>query len=122
MNMRAITLLVAGVLLNATASADCAYPKAPGNAPDGLTATEQEMLEGMRAVKDYNQRVTAYLECLEAEKNERIEAAGPDAPPDQIAQIKTIHSKRHNAAVEELEAHAARFNEQVKVYKERGKN
>lgn len=122
MNMRAITLLIAGVLLSATAIADCAYPKAPGNAPDGLTATEQEMLEGMRAVKDYNQRVTAYLECLEAEKNERIEAAGPDAPPDQLAQIKTIHGKRHNAAVEELEAHAARFNEQVKVYKERGKN
>lgn len=122
MKMRAITLLIAGVLLSATANAECAYPKAPGNAPDGLTATEQEMLEGMRAVKDYNQRVTAYLECLEAEKNERIEAAGPDAPPDQLAQIKSIHGKRHNAAVEELEAHAARFNEQVKVYKERGKN
>lgn len=121
MKMRAITVLVAGVLLSAGAHADCAYPKAPGSAPDGSTATEQEMLEGMRAVKDYNQRVTTYLECLEKEMNERIEAAGPDAPPDQIAQIKTIHGKRHNAAVEELEAHAARFNEQVKVYKERDK-
>jgi hypothetical protein len=121
MKMRAITTLVAGILLSAAANADCEYPKAPGNAPDGQTATEQEMLEGMRAVKDYNQRVTVYLECLEKEKNERIEAAGPDAPADQIAQIKTIHSKRHNAAVEELEAHAARFNEQVKVFKERGK-
>lgn len=122
MKMRAITLLVAGVLLSTAANADCAYPKAPGNAPDGLTATEQEMLDGMRTVKDYNERVTVYLECLEKEKNARIEAAGPDAPPDQIAQIKTIHSKRHNAAVEELEAHAARFNEQVKAYKDRGKN
>lgn len=121
MKMRAITAIVATALLSALSHADCVYPRAPGSAPDGLTATEQEMLEGMQAVKDYNERVTQYLECLEKETNERIEAAGPDAPPDQIAQIKAIHSKRHNAAVEELEAHAARFNEQVKVYKERDK-
>ncbi len=49
--------------------------------------------------------------------NTRIEAAGPDAPADQIEQIKAIHNKRHNAAVEELESTAARFNEQVKVFK-----
>lgn len=87
--------------------------------PDGLTATQEEMVEGMNAVKEYNAQVTAYLECLEKETNERIAAAGPDAPPEQIEQIKAIHTKRHNAAVEELEAHAARFNEQVKAFKRR---
>ena len=55
------------------------------------------------------------------EMNARIDAAGAGAPADQIAQIKAIHTKRHNAAVEELEAHAARFNEQVKAYKARDK-
>jgi hypothetical protein len=80
------------------------------------------MVAGMQAVKDYNQRVSGYLECLEKEMNERLAAAGPEAPPDQIAQIKAIHSKRHNAAVDELEAHAARFNEQVKAYKGRDKD
>ena len=122
MKMRSITVLITSVLLSAAANAECVYPKAPGNAPDGLTATEQEMLDGMKAVKDYNERVSSYLECLEKEMNARLEAAGPDASPDQIAQIKTIHSKHHNAAVEELEAHAARFNEQVKAYKERDKD
>lgn len=121
MKMRAITVLLTGIVLTAAANADCVYPKAPGSAPDGLTATEEEMLAGMQAVKDYNERVTQYLECLEKEMNERIEAAGPDAPADQIAQIKAIHTKRHNAAVEELQAHAARFNEQVKAYKQREK-
>jgi hypothetical protein len=53
--------------------------------------------------------------------NTRIEAAGADAPAEQIEQIKAIHTKRHNAAVEELEASAAQFNEQVKVFKERTK-
>ena len=89
--------------------------------PDGLTATQEEMVAGMQAVKAYNEQVTAYLECLEKEMNERVQAAGPDAPPEKIEQIKAIHSKRHNAAVEELEAHAARFNEQVRVYKNRDK-
>lgn len=121
MKMRAIAFLVAGLLCGPVTSADCVYPKAPGTAPDGLTASEEEMLAGMQAVKEYNARVTAYLECLEKETNERIAAAGPDAPADQIEQIKAIHAKRHNAAVEELEAHAARFNEQVKAYKGRGK-
>jgi hypothetical protein len=77
------------------------------------------MVSGMQAVKDYNARVTEYLACLEKEMNERVEAAGPDASPEQIAQIKAIHNKRHNAAVEALEAHAAQFNEQVKAFKAR---
>ena len=63
------------------------------------------MVEGMKAVKEYNGQVTAYLSCLEQEMNARVEAAGPDAPAEQIEQIKAIHTKRHNAAVEELEQH-----------------
>ena len=39
-----------------------------------------------------------------------------------IAQIKAINTKRHDAAVQELEAHAARFNEQVRAYKARTKS
>jgi len=114
----AAALLLIGVT---TAHAECVYPKPPTSMPDGLTATQEEMVAGMQAVKAYNEQVTAYLECLEKEMNERVQAAGPDAPPEKIEQIKAIHSKRHNAAVEELEAHAARFNEQVRVYKNRDK-
>ncbi len=114
-------VLLAGVLAFSAAQAECVYPKSPDNMPDGAKATEEEMVSGMKAVKEYNNLVTAYLSCLEMEMNARIEAAGPDAPADQIGQIKAIHTKRHNAAVEELEAHAARFNEQVKAYKTRDK-
>ncbi|MFL6575071.1 MAG: hypothetical protein ACJ8MR_00520, partial [Povalibacter sp.] len=85
------------------------------------TASEKEMLDGMKAVKEYNNQVTAYLSCLDMEMQARIDAAGADAPADQVAQIRAITAKRHNAAVEELEAHAARFNEQVKAFKGRTK-
>lgn len=116
--------VIAGALLALMAvgaQAECIYPKAPASIPDGKTATEAEMLEGMRAVKSYNGEVTAYLNCLDTETQARITAAGTDTPPDQIEQIKSIQAKRHNAAVEELEAHAARFNEQVKAFKARDK-
>jgi hypothetical protein len=114
-------LLLAGLLSAGAAGAECVYPKAPSNVPDGATATQEQMVEGMKGVKEYNGAVTEYLACLEQEMNARVQAAGADAPPDQIEQIKAIHNKRHNAAVEELEAHAARFNEQVKAYKARTK-
>jgi len=114
-------LLLAGVLSASLANAECLYPKAPASIPDGATATEQEMLDGMKAVKEYNNQVTGYLNCLDMEMQARLQAAGADAPADQVEQIKAIQTKRHNAAVEELEAHAARFNEQVKAYKARTK-
>ena len=117
----ASALVVAGLLTAGFAHAECVYPKAPASIPDGKTATEEEMLSGMRAVKDYNAQVTAYLNCLDMQMQTDISAAGTEAPPETLAQIKAINAKRHNAAVEELESHAARFNEQVKVYKGRDK-
>jgi hypothetical protein len=113
--------LLAGLLAGATASAECTYPRAPSNLPDGATATQDDMLKGMKDIKEYNAQVTSYLECLETEMNTRIQSVGADAPPDQVEQIKAIHNKRHNAAVDELESTAARFNEQVKVFKAREK-
>ncbi len=117
----AATLALAGLLLSGFAAAECIYPKPPASIPDGNTATEEEMLAGMRAVKEYNTQVTAYLNCLDMQTQTDISAAGSDAPKETIEQIKAINAKRHNAAVEELESHAARFNEQVKAYKSRDK-
>lgn len=114
-------LMLAGLLTMGAANAECIYPKAPSDMPNGAKATEDEMVTGMKAVKEYNTQVTAYLSCLDMQLDADIAAAGTDAKPEQVAQIKAINAKRHNAAVEELEAHAARFNEQVKAYKNRDK-
>jgi hypothetical protein len=121
MTTRILSGLALGLLLAGAANAECTYPKEPANTPDGATATQEQMVEGMKSVKEYNGAVTAYLSCLEQEMATRVEAAGPDAPAEQIEQIKAIHTKRHNAAVEALESHAARFNEQVKAFKSREK-
>jgi hypothetical protein len=121
MTIRILSGLALALFVTAAANAECVYPKEPANTPNGATASQDEMVAGMKAVKEYNGQVTAYLSCLEQEMNARIEAAGPDAPAEQIEQIKAIHTKRHNAAVEALEQHAARFNEQVKTFKSRDK-
>jgi hypothetical protein len=125
MNIRILPGLLASALLtgfiSVAAHAECTYPKAPSSIPDGKTATQEEMVTAMKAVKVYNEEVNTYLDCLQTEMDQRVQAAGADAPAEQIEQIKAIHNKRHNAAVEELEANAQRFNEQVKIYKAREK-
>ncbi|HEY7640075.1 MAG TPA: hypothetical protein VH814_10150, partial [Steroidobacteraceae bacterium] len=88
MTIRMLSGLALGMLVAAAAHAECNYPKEPGNLPDGNTATQEQMVAGMNAVKEYNAAVTAYLSCLEQEMNARVEAAGPDAPAEQIEQIK----------------------------------
>jgi hypothetical protein len=113
--------MLAGLACAGAVNAECIYPKAPADIPNGAKATEAEMVAGMKAVKEYNAEVSAYLSCLDMQMETDIAAAGTEAPADQVAQIKAINAKRHNAAVDALEAQAARFNEQVKAYKSRDK-
>jgi hypothetical protein len=115
-------LAVIGCTVFFQAHADCTYPPAPASLPDGKTASEAEMVEGMKSVKAYDKAVNEYLACLDTEKQAQLESMGPDAPKEQIQQINAIHSKKYNAAVQELEQRAANFNEQVRTFKNRGKS
>jgi hypothetical protein len=116
--MKFHSLKLASALLLATGSfaaqADCAYPKAPAAIPNGKTASEVEMLAAMTAFKAYDADVKSYGACLEQETKDK--AAGTA----QLMQIKTMQTKKLNAAVEELQSKAREFNEQVRVFKARG--
>jgi hypothetical protein len=57
--------------------------------------------------------VEAYLACLDDEEK----ALGETVTDEQ----KSVHTSRHNAAVDALNAVAARYNEQVQIYKKRSK-
>ena len=105
---------------SATASADCIYPKTPDSAPNGSTATEDEMVAGMKAFKKYDAEVNAYLSCLDMEASSRITEAGDNA--DQVKQIKLMAAKKHNAAIDELQARADEFNAQLRAYKTKHKS
>lgn len=96
-----------------SAHADCAFPKAPASIPDGKTATEAEMVAAMNEFKAYNDEVNAFGKCLDEET--KAKAAGTA----QLMQLKTMQTKKLNTAMEELQAKAKLFNEQVRVFKAR---
>ena len=121
MSIRLLPCLLLLGAWNLCQAVECTYPRAPTDLPDGLSATQEQMVTGMKTIKDYNTQVTAYLACLDEKMNADIAAAGPEASADVIAQIKAINAKRHNAAIEELEGHASRFNEQVRTFKAKAK-
>jgi hypothetical protein len=99
------TMMVATISL--PAFADCNLPPAPSKIPDGVSASEQDMVSAMKTLKAYNGDVDVYLKCLEFEtKQNRLSS-------DE-------HAKKHNSAVAALEKVAAKFNEQVRAFKAKG--
>ena len=101
------------------AFADCSYPKAPQQIPDGKSASEPQMIEAMAAFKQYNGDVSSYTACLEKETSDKVREAGGSTAA--IVQIKTLQSKKHNSAMGELQDKAKEFNEQVRLFKSRAK-
>jgi len=107
-----------GLLASFAVNADCVYPKKPASVPDGRTATEAQMMAGMAELKQFDSDVNAYGNCLDQETQARLSEGGADITDDQRKKIKAIQDKKRNAAVDELEAHAKQFNDQVRIYKE----
>jgi hypothetical protein len=107
------TVAILSLALAFSAHAECAFPKAPAAVPDGKTATEAEMVAAMTAFKAYNEEVNAFGTCLDGETKEK------SAGTAQLMQLKTMQSKKLNAAVAELQTKAKLFNEQVRVFKSR---
>ena len=121
---RTSALLIPLLLLGATvASADCVYPQAPQALPNGAKATKDEMLAAQAQVKEYSAAVQEkYLPCLEKEKVDYI-AALDNMDPEYTAKktaIEDVHAKKHNAALDELQAVAARWSEELKAFKAAG--
>jgi hypothetical protein len=118
--MKALLLLAAAsVLASGPIAAACSYPKAPEKLPDGSTATREEMIGGQQAVKQYDRDINAYLACLKLESEAALAKDADKLTPEQKAELQQLGIQKHNAAVAELEAIAARFNEQIKIFKAR---
>jgi hypothetical protein len=117
-------LAIVPVLLaiSATAEAACVYPQAPQSLPNGSAAAEADMKAANAQVKEYSKTVQeVYLPCLEQEKNEAIAALDSSEAEyaTKKASIEAIQAKKHNAALDELQALAARWNGEIKAFKEK---
>jgi hypothetical protein len=110
----AVALLAAG-----TAYADCPYPTAPDKIPDGATATLDDMLAGQKTINAYNKAVNDYVACIDKELDDNIAKQGDKLKPQQKTDMQRVEAQKHNAAIDQLQSIADRFNEQVKVFKAR---
>jgi hypothetical protein len=97
--------------------ADCSYPPPPEKLPDGNTATLTEMVAAQKAVKDYDKAINAYVACLKLEHDDTIAKTGDKLTDQQKADLERVEVQRHNAAIDQLQSIADRFNEQVRVFK-----
>jgi hypothetical protein len=114
-----LTAAAVAVLAAGTAYADCPYPAAPDRIPDGATATLDEMLTGQKTVNAYNKAVNEYVACIDKELDDNIAKQGDKLKPQQKTEMQRVEAQKHNAAIDQLQSIADRFNEQVKVFKAR---
>ncbi len=103
------------LLILAPLALACDYPTRV-DIPDGATASKDDMLAGQQAVKAYMSAMEEYLACIEREEEDTL-AGMPDITEEERAKRGAALVKKHNAAVEEMEIVAARFNEAVRAYK-----
>ena len=101
-----ILALLAGCAIGLPAAAGCSLPSPPSKVPDGTSATAEEMVGAMQTLKRYNTDVANYVKCLEFEAN-------------QNRLSREEQAKQHNAAIDGLQTIAAKFNEQVRLFKSR---
>ena len=116
--MKVLLVFAATAALSAGAAyADCPYPAPPDKLPDGASATLQEMLAGQKTVADYNKAINDYVACIDKALDDSISSAGDKLKPEQKADMQRVEAQKHNAAIDQLQTVADRFNEQVKVFK-----
>jgi hypothetical protein len=118
--MKALSALALTAALTAGAAhADCPYPTPPDKLPDGATASLEDMLAAQKAVKAYQKSIDEYVACIDKALDESIAKGGDKLKPEQKADMQKVEAQKHNAAIDQEQTVADRFNEQVKVFKAR---
>jgi hypothetical protein len=95
-----LLILAAGSLYATTGLADsCHGPSAPSVFPDPSTATEQDILAAQQAVKQYLTDMESVLKCVDSVHNDSA----------------------HNAAIDDMQKIATKFNTVLRAYRSKQK-
>ena len=116
MKLKTIFATALALAIAAPTAYACDYPRRP-DLPVGSKASKDEMLEGQRSVRDYMANMEEYLSCIDAQEKEILASLGELTDEEKVNREAALN-KKYNAAVQEMELLAARFNEQVRSYKE----
>ncbi len=115
MIMKSMSAIAAAILFASPLAFACDYPPR-ADLPDGPSASKDDMLAGQKSVKDFMASMEEYLVCIEKEEEEAV-AALIEPGDEALAKREAAIIKKYNAAVEDMELIAAKFNEQVRAYK-----
>jgi len=115
--MTRLTIALVALLAAGAAQATCIYPRAPERVPDGKTATFEQMAAAQQAVKLFNEDINSYNACLDMEMQSLEQSGLYDAT--RLAELRVMQAKKNNAAVDEVQAIADQFNEQLRIFKAR---
>jgi hypothetical protein len=114
-----LALAVTAAITAVPVYADCPYPPAPDKLPDGATATLEQMVAGQKTVQAYQKAINDYNACIDKALDDAIAKGGDQLKPEQKQEMQKLEAQKHNAAVDQLQGVADRFNEQVKIFKAR---
>jgi len=102
--------LLALATFNATAAfAACEMPALVASIPDGVTASEQELLAAQAEVQAYIQAMDRYIAC----QNEEMDGSRDGATADYLFLMST----RIESARREVDQVASDFNDQVTAFR-----
>lgn len=93
-------LIIVAAIGIGTAAAECPPPSVQVQIPSGATATRDDMVAAQKAVKAYDNAVKEYSGCLQREA-----VVGSD--------------RLENIEVDRLKLVAAKFNSELKIFKEK---
>ena len=96
----------------------CDYPAPPKTLPDGATATKEEMLAGVKVISAYQEKMTGYLLCIEADQVVTMQMLADD-DEDGKDRSKSNFDKKYNAAVEDQTKTVEQFNLEIRTDKAR---
>jgi len=113
-------LISSALLIAAPLVLACDYPAPPRDLPDGGTADKDHMLAGVRTIAAYQEKMSAYLSCIEADEVVAVQALADD-DDDGRQQRKSMFDKKYNAAVDEQTRTVEQFNAEIREYKSRPK-
>jgi hypothetical protein len=107
----------------ALAQMGCQLPFSP-QVPDGRTADENAMRVGREAMQAFVKRADDFLQCIEQEETAAkadYEKRSVHTLEDQaVFKVKKDElERRYNAGIDAQKGAAARFNEQLRIYRAR---
>ena len=120
MNKMIKVLISIALMTAAPIALACDYPAPPKNLPDGASASKEEMLAGVKMIASYQEKMSAYLTCIEADEIFATQSLGDD-DEESKNQLKTMSNKKYNAAVDEQTRTVELFNAEIRAYKARSK-